>query len=438
MDKELEDYADRAWRGDEPLFAYYKGELRKDGLRRIDDGVWMWAATGNVYVFETADGLVLFDTGDRNTATALHAAVRARSTAPVVTAVYSHGHIDHVLGLSPFEAEAAERHDPAISVVAHAAVPERFARYRLTAGYNATVNRRQFRAPGITWPTDYREPDRTYLDTLTLRHGDLTMELRHGRGETDDATMAWLPDRRILCCGDFYAWVAPNAGNPQKVRRHVAEWVRALRWMAGLGAEILLPGHGVPVVGADRVRETLLGSATLLSTLHDGVVAMMNEGCTLDEILHAPLVTPEVSALLAQPWLRPTYDDPQFIVRTVWRTYGGWYDGDPSTVGPAPRADLAAEVAQLAGGACRLAERALDAADRGRLDLAGHLAEWAALSAPEDRDVQRIRADVFGRLAAGTPALMAQGIYTWAQAEAQAKADDVDPWSTMRGGRWAP
>ncbi|MEE3922632.1 hypothetical protein V2I01_42605 [Micromonospora sp. BRA006-A] len=149
------------------------------------------------------------------------------------------------------------------------------------------------------------------------------MELRHGRGETDDATMAWLPDRRILCCGDFYAWVAPNAGNPQKVRRHVAEWVRALRWMAGLGAEILLPGHGLPVVGADRVRETLLGSATLLSTLHDGVVAMMNEAarstrsCTPPG--HAGGVRPAGPAVAA-----PTYDDPQFIVRTVWRTYGGW------------------------------------------------------------------------------------------------------------------
>ncbi len=438
MDKELKDYADRVWRGAEPLVAYYKGQLRKEGLRRIDDGVWMWAATGNVYVFETGGGLVLFDTGDRNTAAALHTAVRARSTAPVVRAVYSHGHIDHVSGLAPFEQEATERLDPQPTVVAHAAVPERFARYRLTGGYNAAVNRRQFRAPGITWPTVYREPDRTYQDTLTLSQGDLTMELRHGRGETDDATMAWLPERRILCCGDFYAWVAPNAGNPQKVQRHVADWVRALRWMADLGAEVLLPGHGVPVVGPGRVRETLLGSATVLSTLHDGVVAMMNEGCTLDEILHAGLVTPELCGLLAQPWLRPTYDDPEFIIRTVWRTYGGWYGGDPSTVKPAPRADVAAEVARLAGGASRLAEQAVAAADRGRLDLAGQLAEWAALSAPDDRAVQRTRAEVFGRLAAGTPALMAQGIYAWAQAESQAKADDVDPWSTMRGGRWAP
>ncbi|WP_341720571.1 alkyl sulfatase dimerization domain-containing protein [Micromonospora sp. FIMYZ51] len=438
MDKELEDYADRVWRGDEQLFAYFKGELRKDGLRRIADGVWMWPATGNVYVFETGDGLALFDTGDRNTAPGLHAAVRARTAAPVVAAVYSHGHIDHVLGLSPFDAEAAERADPAIVVVAHEAVCDRFARYRLTGGYNAVVNQRQFRAPGITWPTTYREPDRTYRDEMTLRVGELTMELRHGRGETDDATIGWIPQRRILCCGDFYAWNAPNAGNPQKVQRYVSDWATALRAMADLGAEVLLPGHGVPIVGADRIRETLLGSATVLTVLHDGVVARMNEGQSLDEILHAGLVTQEVAELLGRPWLRPSYDDPEFIIRNVWRRYGGWYDGDPSALKPAPRAALAIELAGLVGGARRLADRAVELAGAGDLALAGHLVEWAALSSPDDPDVQRMRAQVFGALEAAAPSLMARGIYGWAVAESQARADGSDPWSTMRGGRWAP
>ncbi|MEE3922631.1 alkyl sulfatase dimerization domain-containing protein [Micromonospora sp. BRA006-A] len=102
-----------------------------------------------------------------------------------------------------------------------------------------------------------------------------------------------------------------------------------------------------------------------------------------------------MSALLAQPWLRPrTTIRSSSSAPSGAPTAAG--DGDPATVRPAPRAGLAAEVAQLAGGASRLAERALDAADRGRLDLAGHLAEWAALSAPEDRDAagprRRVRA----------------------------------------------
>src|SRR5205814_916873 len=83
------------------------------------------------------------------------------------------------------------------------------------------------------------------------------------------------------CCGDFFIWASPNAGNPQKVQRYPKEWAVALRQMAGLGAEALLPGHGLPVIGADRVTQALTDAAELLEFLHDQTVAMMNEGARL-------------------------------------------------------------------------------------------------------------------------------------------------------------
>lgn len=430
-------YARQVWEGQASLRPYYSGAWREQGLSEVAEGVWMWPATGNVYAFETSDGVVLFDTGDRNTATQLHAAVRALTSAPVVVAVYSHGHIDHVFGVGPFDGEASQG-APAVRVVAHEAVAARFDRYRLTAGYNAVVNQRQFRAPGITWPTLFRYPDQTYAADTRLAVGDLAMQLRHGRGETDDATIGWLPERGILCCGDFYAWNAPNAGNPQKVQRYAREWAEALRWMAGLGATLLLPGHGVPISGAERIAETLLGSAAILETLHDAVLRLMNEGATLDQVIHSDLITGELSDLLDRPYLRPTYDEPEFIVRNLWRSYGGWYDGDPAALKPARRADLAAEIADLAGGAQRLADRALELLDQGQHRLAGQLAEFAALSAPDAPRVHEIRARVFGDLEKEATSLMARGIYGWAAAESEAKANGSDPWSEMRGGRWAP
>ena len=64
----------------------------------------------------------------------------------------------------------------------------------------------------------------------------------------------WAPDRKVLCTGDLFIWASPNCGNPQKVQRYAIEWARALDEMAALGAEVLLPGHGLPIIGADRVR----------------------------------------------------------------------------------------------------------------------------------------------------------------------------------------
>ena len=265
--------------------------------------------------------------------------------------------------------------------------------------------------PGLQWPTEFRRPDRTFRDTLDLDLGGDPVELHHARGETDDHTWAWWPDRRVLCTGDLIIWCSPNAGNPQKVQRYALEWADALRAMAALDPAVLLPGHGLPIAGEADCRMVLTDTAALLESLVEQTLALMNEGARLDDVLHA--VTPPAE-LMAKPYLRPIYDEPEFVVRNTWRLYGGWYDGNPARLHPPADAVVAGEVAALAGGAAALAARAIEVADAGDLRLAGQLAEWAAQAAPTDGAVHEVRAEVNRRRRHDATSLMAKGIYTWA------------------------
>ena len=266
-------------------------------------------------------------------------------------------------------------------VVAHENVPLRFDRYTLTAGYNGTINARQFQLEELAFPTEFRYPDETYRDELTLEVGGERFELHHAKGETDDHTWTWIPSRRTLCCGDLFIWATPNAGNPQKAQRYPREWAAALRKMAELDAELMLPGHGLPVSGAERVRAALSDTAALLESLVEQTLELMNEGAPLDRILQAVRVPDD----LHRPYLRAVYDEPEFIVRNLWRLYGGWYEGDPARLKPAADARLAQELAAMAGGAERLAERARELSDAGEARLAGHLAQFAFLAQPESQ-----------------------------------------------------
>ncbi|MEJ7585253.1 MAG: alkyl sulfatase dimerization domain-containing protein [Acidimicrobiales bacterium] len=387
-------------------------------LTEVADGTAIVSSFANVTAFGTDDGLCLVDTGSAFAAPTIHAVVRTWDQSRLHTAVYTHGHIDHVFGTAVFEEESAAEQWPAARVIGHEAVDPRFDRYVLTAGYNAVINRRQFQMPNLQWPIEYRRPDVTYRDHLDVEVGGVGFELHHARGETDDHTWAWVPDRKVLCTGDLIIWCTPNAGNPQKVQRYALEWAVALRTMAGLGAEVLLPGHGLPIRGAANVAMVLTDTADLLDSLHDQTVALMNEGARLSDILHTVAAPPD---LLAKPYLRPIYDEPEFVVRNLWRLYGGWYDGNPANLKPARDAVLAAEIASLAGGATKLADRALVVADDGDLRLAGHLAEMAALAAPDDPAVHRVRAEVYRRRVDQESSLMAKGVFGWAVAESQAK-----------------
>ncbi|HWB68120.1 MAG TPA: alkyl sulfatase dimerization domain-containing protein [Mycobacteriales bacterium] len=410
------DFAERLWNGDAVIDSGH--QLFVDGdLEPLTDDVAFIPSFANVSAIRTPDGLVLVDTGSEMFATTIHQKIRAWSDQRLNTAVYSHGHIDHVFGVPVFEAEAADNGWPAPQVVAHEAMPARFDRYKLTNGYNAVINQRQFQIPGLKWPMNYRYPDVTYRAALTMSVGGTTVELHHARGETDDHTWTWLPEHRTLCCGDLFIWASPNAGNPQKVQRYPLEWARACREMAALGAELLLPGHGVPIVGAERVKTALLDTAELLQTLHDQAVELMNAGARLDELIHTVRAPQH---LLDKPYLQPVYDEPEFVVRNVWRLYGGWYDGNPANLKPAAEAALARELADLAGGAGTLADRAnalASAGDDDSLRLAGHLAELAALAAPDDAGVHAARAEVFKRRTEAATSTMAKGVFAWAAAE---------------------
>jgi alkyl sulfatase BDS1-like metallo-beta-lactamase superfamily hydrolase len=415
------DLADKLWRGEASVEEVHPVVVNGD-LDEVAPGIGFIPAFGNVSGFPTDDSLVLVDTGSQFQARANFDKVRSWTDLPVETAIYTHGHIDHVFGLAPYEAEADAAGRPHPRVVAHELVPVRFDRYKLTAGYNGVINARQFKMPSFQWPTEYRYPDETYTYRHDIDVAGERFELHHGKGETDDHTWIWVPGRKVLCTGDLFIWASPNCGNPQKVQRYPREWALALREMAALEPDLLLPGHGWPIAGADRVRQALTDTADLLESLVDQTLAMMNGGARLDEIVHTVRAPAD---LLERPYLRPVYDEPEFVVRTVWRLYGGWYDGNPAHLKPAPEADLARELADLAGGADRLADRAGELAAAGDLRLAGHLAELAAQAAPGDAGAHRVRAEVFARRAGEELSTMSKGVFSWAADESQARLADM-------------
>jgi len=388
-------------------------------LHELLPGIGFIESFGNVTALAHEGHLALIDAGSPFTAGAVHTAVREWSDAPLGLAVYTHGHVDHVFAVPAFEAEPGAT---PTRVIGHENVPRRFDRYRLTNGYNGVINQRQFGLGAPLFPDEFRYPDETYQDELVVEVGGLRVELRHDKGETDDGTWAWLPDQKVLCTGDLFIWVAPNCGNPQKVQRFPWEWSVALRRMADLGAELLLPGHGLPIAGSDRIHTVLSDTAELLESLHGQTLELMNAGATLDELIHTVRVPEHLAGL---PWLQPVYDEPEFVVRNLWRLYGGWYDGDPSTLKPAPRAQLAAELASLAGGATVVADRALELSGAGDHRLACHLAESAALAAPDDAAVQRVRQRVYAARLREERSLMSKGVYRWAASESERRADEL-------------
>jgi alkyl sulfatase BDS1-like metallo-beta-lactamase superfamily hydrolase len=401
-------------------------------LSELADDLAIVESFSHCVALSTDEGLVCFDVSGARTGPAVVRALRTWSEAPVHSIVYTHGHVDHVGGSPAVAADAQERRHPAPEVVGHHAVATRFDRYEATNDFNLLINSRQF--GGVSskaglgiggeearfLPEGALRPTRTFLTDDAITVGGERIELHHARGETDDHLWAWLPERRWLFAGDFLIWNFPNAGNPQKVQRYPLEWAVALRTMAAARPELFVPAHGLPIADADRIERVLHQVATVLEQLVADVLDAMNAGATLDDVVHGVTVQPDALAL---PYLRPLYDEPEFVVHNVWRQYGGWWDGDPSHLKPAPAAALASELAALAGGVDALRSRAEALADAATtaddLRIACHLVELAVQAAPSDPSVHATRAAVYEQRRKAESSLMAKGLFRAAAAESE-------------------
>ena len=396
-------------------------------ITELREGLAIVESFSHCVVLDVGDGLMCFDASGPGSGQRVVEAIRTWSNKPITTLVYTHGHADHVGGSVAFKKDAEARGEKRPHVIAHENVAKRLDRYEETNLWNVAINKRQFGGIRSDMSVEITEgaerflsrstlvPDETFTDQLTLNAGGTTIELHHARGETDDHLWAWLPEKKWIFTGDFIIWNYPNAGNPQKVQRYALEWAQALRKMIDQGPELLVPAHGLPIEGKERIARVLDDIASSLESLVTEVVAMMNAGETLDTIIHKVKVPSEV---LEKPYLRPLYDEPEFVVRNIWRLNGGWWDGVASHLKPAPNADLGAEIASLAGGPDVLMRRAMELLDSD-IRLACHLADLAGWAAPDDPAIHADREAVYEQRRNVEKSLMSKGIFKAAARESR-------------------
>jgi len=407
MGKILE-VAEALWNGEKTVYTQHPFGPPY-GPEQITETTWFIKGFANTIVRSTPDGLVIIDPAGSGEADKKHRAVRSFSQQPLHTAIYTHGHVDHVFGVDRFLDEVSGSNTVQPRVIAHEAILDRFNRYRTMNEWNRHINGRQFLGGGkADFPSEFHRPDIVYRDQLDITVGDARVMLRHARGETDDHTWVFFPDESVLATGDLVIWAVPNGGNPQKVQRYVGEWATALRSMLALEPEILLPGHGFPIIGKDRVAQLLSETATYLESVYDQVLQWMNQGESLDTIVQQVKPPEELSK---RAFLQPIYDECEFLVRNIWRQFGGWYDGTPSHLKPAPEDEQAAEIARLSGGADQLIQRAGELANEGNFKMACHLAEWAVNADTDNPEIQLVAADIFKKRAGVETSTMAVGIY---------------------------
>ena len=408
---DLRELSELAWKGLlDTKFEHHPVHTFYEGSTEINSFVLGIKGIGGFYAIDTGDGLVMLDAGSQlDIETGYQEIKKWRPNDFLRKVIFSHHHVDHIFAVQKFDEECKEKNLPLPKVYSHSLTPKHFDRYKKTQGWNTAINRRQFAIDSdkFSWPSSYRYPDEIYENECSFKQGNFTFNLHHARGETDDHTWVHIPEAKILAPGDLFIWALPNGGNPQKVQRYISDWAEALDKMKEMQSEILLPGHGFPIFGKERIEIALTTTSELLKSIEDQTLVLMNKGKRLNEILHEVKFS---ESLMNRPWLKPVYDDPQFLVRMVWRRYGGWWDGEYDRLLPSPREEEALAWVELSGGVDSIIKKALKCNKDKKHKLAAHLIETAFHADPKNKEIHKAREKIFKEFSLTQESSMARNI----------------------------
>jgi cyclase len=211
------------------ILAFYDGRVAGHrfavGPNWVDDGALSLGIAS--YALISGQEAIVYDSHvSVPHAVFIREALQARGVRQI-RVVLSHWHLDHVAGTEAFAGS---------EVIANTRTLAHLSENRLG------IEDGSFHGAPAICPLIL--PDRVFDGTLVLDLGGERVELICANIHSDDATVIWLPERRILLAGDTVEDCVTYVGEPEAFATHLADLAR----LQALGAQWVLPNHGAAEV----------------------------------------------------------------------------------------------------------------------------------------------------------------------------------------------
>jgi glyoxylase-like metal-dependent hydrolase (beta-lactamase superfamily II) len=350
----------------------------------------------------TDEGAVIIDTGTGTVAPLVKEEIARETDKPIKYIIYTHGHFDHTEGAAAFMDQHPE-------VIGHENVAPRFDRYQRMAPYFRHIMEIQIRQTLPIRKAAFVYPTLTYRDDYSFKLGGLTFNLFHGKGESDDGTLVWIPELKTVFCGDLLEASFPNLGNPFKVMRYAKEWADTLERVLGLEPDLAVGGD-VVLTDNREINDHFKETIELLRYLEDSVTDAANRGRNLEQMTEEIQLPPHLEN---SPNLRQIYSRREFAIYNIWKRYCGYFDFSPSSVLPSPKKELAAVARELIGNDRAILEKAKSLFNGGQPQLALETLDLILKVDGESVPARRLRVRILEKLAEGDICLMSRNVWTY-------------------------
>jgi alkyl sulfatase BDS1-like metallo-beta-lactamase superfamily hydrolase len=184
--------------------------------------------------------------------------------------------------------------------------------------------------------------------------------------------------------GDNYYESFPNIYTLRGTKpRWALDYATSLNRILALEPAILLPSHGEPIVGKEKIVERLTRYRDAIVYVHDATVKGMNEGKDVFTLMREVKLPPELN-------VGEAYGKVDWSVRGIFDGYVGWFDLNPASMYDQPPTAAEPELVRMAGGATAVATRAQSLTISDPI-MAVRLADAALMVEPKSRPALEAR-----------------------------------------------
>lgn len=390
------------------------------GLYKVTNGIYQLRGydLAVMSLVESRNGWIVVDPlTSRETATRAMAFARQHlGNKPVVAIIFTHSHVDHFGGAlaiaSPEEVAAGK-----VRVIAPAGFLEEATSENILAG--PAMGRRAIymygrdlpRSPrgkvdnglgkepamgtiGILRPTELvdRTPQAMNVDGV-----DFIFQYTPGSEAPAEMTF-YLPAHQAFCGAEVMSRTLHNLYTLRGAKvRDANHWAGYISDAADRfpDSEVMFFSHHWPVFGKERIAAMMKDQHDTYRYIHDQTLRLANQGYGPREIAEQ-ITLPK--SLMKHWWNRDYYGTVKHDAKAVYQMYFGWYDANPASLDPLPRAEQGKRYVAFMGGPANVLKQSKASFDKGDYRWVAEVLSHLVAAEPKNAEARSLLAQTYDQL----------------------------------------
>ncbi len=390
------------------------------GLYKVTDGIYQVRGydLAVMSIIEGKSGWIVVDPlTSRETATRAMAFARQHlGNKPVVAIIFTHSHVDH-FGGSTAIASPEDVASGKVRVIAPSGFLEEATSENILAG--PAMGRRAIYMYGRDLPRSSRgkvdnglgkEPamgtigilrpseliDRT-PQVVDVDGVEFVFQYTPG-SEAPAEMMFYLPAHKAFCGAEVMSRTLHNLYTLRGAKvRDANRWAGYITDAADRfpDSEVMFFSHHWPVFGKERIAAMMKDQHDTYRYIHDQTLRLANQGHGPREIAEQIKLP---ASLMKHWWNRDYYGTVKHDAKAVYQMYFGWYDANPASLDPLPRAEQGKRYVEFMGGAANVLKQSRASFDKGEYRWVAEVLSHLVAAEPKNVEARSLLAQTYDQL----------------------------------------